>query len=225
MQTSFRAAKVFHISHKEHQTAFPSLFASQLFYSSFPFSVFEMHLPHVPFKILGVSAYFWALSAKKFLCGWLLFCTYKCSKPNVWFYLLHHFGRSERIFCLVNLLMPRQFFLIWKRFSTLRTSLCCFWLFFFCAVCFGCVSIQIISKPCFIGHNVQVRRDRDFSFLVCCLMWFLCWSFPTRNAWHSVHVKWPVSCALAWWAMRSTSFAKEVHLLSILIKFGLILRF
>ena len=58
------------------------------------------------------------------------------------------------------------------------------------------------------GHNVPVRRDRDFSFLVCCLMWFLCWSFPTWNAWHSVHVKWPVSCALAWWAMRSTSFAK-----------------
>ena len=102
----------------------------------FLFLFFEMHLPHVPFQIMGVSAYFWALSAKKFLCGWLLFCSYKCSKPNVWFYLLHHLRRSRRIFCLVTLLMPRQFFLIWKQFSTLRTSLCCFWLFFLCAVCF-----------------------------------------------------------------------------------------
>ena len=72
------------------------------------------------------------------------------------------------------------------------------------AVCLFRLCLNLVSY----GHNVQVRMDRDFSFLVCCLMWFLCWSFSTRNAWHSVHVKWPVSCALAWWAMRSTTFAK-----------------
>jgi len=131
--------KVFHISQKEHRH-------ESFFFVCF----FEMHLPHMPFQIMRVSAYLWALSAKKFLCCWLLFCSYKCSKPNVWFYLLHHLGRSRRIFCLVTLLMPRQFFLIWKQFSTLRTSLCCFWLFFLCAVCFDCVSIQIMFKPCFI---------------------------------------------------------------------------
>ena len=104
--------------------------------------------------------------------------------------------------CLVN------FFWVWNGFPHSGQAFVAFGSFSFAvcalAVCLFRLCLNLVSY----GHSVQVRMDRDFSFLMCCLIWFLCWSFPTRKAWHSVHVKCLVSCALAWWAMRSTSFAK-----------------
>ena len=132
------------------QTAFSSLFASQLFYSSFSFSVSLNAPASCAFPDHGSLCIFFSTEQKEILV-WLtpflflqMFQTHCLILPSAPL-------RSGRIFHFVDLLMSRQIFLIWKQFSTLLTSLCCFWLFFLCAVCFDCVSIQIMFKPCFIG--------------------------------------------------------------------------
>ena len=79
---------------------------------------------------------------------------------NAWFYLLHHFGRSGRIFRLLIFLMPRKFFSeMVTIFHTQDKPLMLLTLFPLC-----CVSIQITFNPCFIRAQCASAKMETFLF-------------------------------------------------------------
>ena len=108
------------------------------------FLSFQMHLSQLPFQIIGVSAYYWALSAKIFMSGWLLFCSHKCSKTNAWFTFCTTLGEVGESFvcwfflCLVNFFWDdNDFPHSGQAFDAFDS--------FFCAVCLFRLLLTLVS--------------------------------------------------------------------------------